>query len=348
VTPQNLPFASENLTIINMSFLDVLDSIGTGQRPAGPQAKQHSTLTSKASLPSDKQIATQPWVKSSDSKRTENYTLQNGVKRKAEDAFRAAPDKTLQRPEKKTSDPALPNGTAATKILSQSILKGVPLRTNSPAAAAEPANSPKPGTFAALMAEAKAAQEKRAKSEVGIIKHQAAPKERLSKSARRKRFEVEKAMNSKLSKQPQHNSKVEKRTISSPKKREESTYKGTAKPSAPASSYKGTAGLPSIHRPSSTNNKHAPVKKPPRYDEYLGTDEEDEGDESMEEDVDNGYGSDASSDMEAGAFDVEEEESKALRQARADDARELELESKLKREKEERRRKLEALAKKRR
>jgi SPT2 chromatin protein len=195
------------------------------------------------------------------------------------------------------------------------------------------------------MAEAKATQKRRTQSEVGLIKHQATSKVRMSKSERRKQEEGEKATKAKLGKQPQHNSKVEKRARFDPKKRPESSYKGTAKPAPPISSYKGTAGLPSKHRTSSTDNKHKGGKAPAKYDEYLGTDEEDEGDESV---VDVEYGSDASSDMEAGAFDVEEEESKALREARADDAREIALENKLKREKEERRRRLEALAKKRR
>ena len=54
--------------------------------------------------------------------------------------------------------------------------------------------------------------------------------------------------------------------------------------------------------------------------------------------------SDASSDMEAGAFDIDEEERVALQKAKEDDARELALENKLKREKEERRKRLQALA----
>ncbi|RMZ79456.1 hypothetical protein DV738_g3406, partial [Chaetothyriales sp. CBS 135597] len=52
--------------------------------------------------------------------------------------------------------------------------------------------------------------------------------------------------------------------------------------------------------------------------------------------------------MEAGFDDVEDEEELALRAAREDDARELALENQLKREKEERRRKLLGLAKKQR
>ena len=53
------------------------------------------------------------------------------------------------------------------------------------------------------------------------------------------------------------------------------------------------------------------------------------GDDDEEEEQ---YESDGS-DMEAGAFDVEREEQEALRQANADDARELALEKKLQAEK---------------
>ena len=65
-------------------------------------------------------------------------------------------------------------------------------------------------------------------------------------------------------------------------------------------------------------------------------------DDEIQGDV--GYDSDASSNMEAGAFDIDEEERVALQKAKEDDARELVLENKLKREKEERRKRLQALA----
>jgi hypothetical protein len=50
--------------------------------------------------------------------------------------------------------------------------------------------------------------------------------------------------------------------------------------------------------------------------------------------------------MEAGAFDLDEEEQRALRAAKEEDARELALETQHKREKEERRKKLLQLANK--
>lgn len=91
-------------------------------------------------------------------------------------------------------------------------------------------------------------------------------------------------------------------------------------------------------------------RKRTRYDEYLGTDEEDDdsdlGSYGRDEEEE-GYGSDVSSDMEAGAFELDEEEDKALRAAKMEDARELALENQLKKEKEERRKRLLAMANKR-
>lgn len=89
-------------------------------------------------------------------------------------------------------------------------------------------------------------------------------------------------------------------------------------------------------------------RKRSRYDEYLDTDEEEGSDmEGYGDEEDQGdYGSDVSSDMEAGAFELDEEETQTLRAAKEDDARELALEQRLKREKEERRKRLMGLASK--
>ncbi len=328
-----------------MSFLDVLDSIGTGQRVAAPQTphtfsaspKPPHSLCNSTTAKTNFAVSRNP---------TDRVSLpENGTKRKATEAFKAVSGRPTRPSPKQGPHSRLHDRSAPVSASSQATSKNLPARVGSPASLIVTTKPPPPGSFAALMAEAKTAQEQKAKSEVGLIKHQATAKVRLSKSERRKQEESERTMKAKLGKQPQHNNKVEKKARLEPKKRSESTYKGTAKPAAPMSSYKGTAGLPSQHRSSSADLRHKGGKSSSRYDEYLGTDEEDEGDEDM---VNDGYESDASSDMEAGAFDVEEEESKALREARADDAREMALENKLKREKEERRRRLEALARKQR
>lgn len=78
-------------------------------------------------------------------------------------------------------------------------------------------------------------------------------------------------------------------------------------------------------------------------DDYLGTDEEDEGDYAG--DYDDYYSE--SSDMEAGLDDVEEEEAVALKSAQREDEKEWQAELAAKREKMERRKKLTALASRR-
>ena len=76
-------------------------------------------------------------------------------------------------------------------------------------------------------------------------------------------------------------------------------------------------------------------------DDYLGTDEEDEGDYADDNDD---YYSDESSDMEARLDDVEGEEAAALKFARREDEEEWQAELAAKKEKMERKKKLASLA----
>jgi hypothetical protein len=73
---------------------------------------------------------------------------------------------------------------------------------------------------------------------------------------------------------------------------------------------------------------------------------EEEEDEEIDEQED--YASDVSSDMEAAAFEVDEEEEFAARVARKEDAEALAEENRLKSEKEAKKRRLMAMAAKRR
>ncbi len=128
------------------------------------------------------------------------------------------------------------------------------------------------------------------------------------------------------------------RRSASPRKRSDGKDFKITKP-APKSGYKGTMGISG----SGKRSQDAKAKKS-RYDDYLGTDEEEDSDMAEGEEGD-GYYSDASSDnMEAGFEDMEGEDRMALRHAKDDDAREQALESQHRREKEERRRKAMALA----
>lgn len=211
------------------------------------------------------------------------------------------------------------------------------------------------------MLQAKQAQQK-APMQVGMIKHQSAPKEKLSKAERKKQaLELKaKEREAKLGKKPGATNTMAAQKGGAPglakkREREESTYKGTARPTAPpaAPAYKGTAGIPARRREGSATatsrdkarSRHAPQ---PKRDDYLGTDEEDEGEGyGYYDDDEDGY-SDVSSDMEAGIVDVEEEEQGALQLAKREDEMELKAEMAAKKAKLERKQKLAQLAKSRR
>lgn len=123
---------------------------------------------------------------------------------------------------------------------------------------------------------------------------------------------------------------------------EERAYKGTARPTQTptAPEYRGTAGLPSKRSAGDTKQQSRTGKRS-RMDDYLGTDEEDEGE--YEDGYDDHF-SDASSDMEAGFDNVEEEEATALKAARREDEEEWQAELAAKQEKLDRKRKLTSLA----
>jgi hypothetical protein len=195
------------------------------------------------------------------------------------------------------------------------------------------------------MLKARAVQEK-APVKVGVLKHQAVQKEKekLSKAEKKRRLmeamakekEVRSARKSGRSAIPHAVTKggVKPDGVPSVKRREpeENTYKGTARPAPP--SYRGTAGLTSRHDRGRAGQRRG---MPSRRNDYLGTDEEDEGDYDD-------YYSDVSSDMEAGLEDVEKEEERALRVARQEDEEDIKRELAAKKEKLERKKKLTALA----
>jgi hypothetical protein len=205
---------------------------------------------------------------------------------------------------------------------------------------------PPKGSFADLMAKAKAVQQTAPK--VGVLKHQAAlPKEKLSKSERKKRAMEALAKEKEAARGARKPGQATGYTLGKPgskreeglaKRREPSddSYKGTSRPAQPT--YKGTAGLPARQ-----DGRGRRDSRRPRSNEYLGTDEEDEGD--IHDNYDNYY-SDDSSDMEAGLDDVEREEELALRAARREDEDDIQRELAAKKEKLERKKKLTALASK--
>ncbi|CAJ2513488.1 Uu.00g016070.m01.CDS01 [Anthostomella pinea] len=123
-------------------------------------------------------------------------------------------------------------------------------------------------------------------------------------------------------------------------------YTGTARPRPGAAKSKASTSRESQRaRPSQPGGILAPPR-PSRRDRYEEEEDEELDDFIEYDDEDepgprgNGYGydSDASSDMEAGLSDIDVEEQRAAAAAREEDRREQLLEAKLKREKEERKR----------
>ena len=320
------------------SFGDIVKSIGTAPPPPPkPPSRPSSANTNKATANCGKPVPRPPLQQAS--------SLLSGTKRKAVEEMvnvngksgklniasgpgnenRKAPAGPLNAPKPQPSKvSAVPPKPSATD------------GTSPAAAAAKP--GPVKGSYADLMARAKEAKEQRAQQQVGVIKHQDTIKQKPSKFAERRKVEQEQAKAQKLGNGKQA-AKPEARRSASPKKDGPKDLR-VAK-SVPKPGYKGTMGIGAPRK-----KMHQGPAKKSKYDDYLGTDEEEDSD--MEDDADEGgYDSEGSSDMEAGFDDVEVEESRALRQAQEDDAREKALENQLKREKEERRKKLVALSAKR-
>ena len=214
--------------------------------------------------------------------------------------------------------------------------------------------APKKGSYAEIMARAKANQ---SKPPVGTISHK--PKEQIAPSYKKELKLKEKATkNKKLGiKDNSRPGSSGSLSSSSPaprsivnKKIAAAAYKSTAKPKPqlPHPTYKGTMKSASSTTKTPDARPRDAHPRKPRYDDYAATDEDelDDIEEDGEEEEDD-YGSDASDDMEAGFTDVEQEETVAEKAARKEDEEQLRLEAKLKKEKTEAKKKmLEQLAKK--
>jgi protein SPT2 len=215
-----------------------------------------------------------------------------------------------------------------------------------------PKPPPKKGSYAEILARANAAQAAVAK--VGVIKHKSVEgglrkKARLSqrreskdipKQSAKTKVQIEKLP---LSRKGGEREKLVKDRAG------ESTYKGTSrvKPEMPA--YKGTA-RPNNPSPTksasrrcenSDRNRSRSTSLNPKPGRYrYASEEDDEGEEDYESDV--------SSDMEAAPFELEEEEHISLKTAKREDEEALREEMRLKKQKDEKKKMLAALAAKRR
>ena len=237
--------------------------------------------------------------------------------------------------------------------------------TSAPPASAPPklplsdsSKAPKKGSFAEIMARAKAASE--APPAVGTIKHQ--PKDKKVLSNKKELLLRKKGRLGKTRPQASNgHSRNSSGDVSSgsasnlsgkpgaalSKKVPEPVYRGTAKPAIkpkPQPTYKGTmkpvtsAPLPSQKKPlpRAENGRHTDSR-------YQYSDFSEEEESEVEEE--GGY-SEESDDMEAGFDDVEEEETKATKLARKEDEEEAKMEAELKRQKEARKKRLQELARK--
>jgi hypothetical protein len=318
-----------------MSFFgDLVSSIGTDKvPPPRPPSRPNSANTPR---PANSDIKNGPRQNANAA-----VAMSAGTKRKADEistvskVSKTAPEAALTRqaaPPLHASKAQPPKASTAPGSQPNQPMASSRPKPSTPVTPAESKPAPK-GSYAEMMARAKLSAEQRAQSAVGMIKHQDTKKDKMSKLAERRKMEQDKARGVNPVSTTIKNGRPVSRRSASPAKIEPAK----AKPAAPAkSTYKGTMGMSASRR---AESKGRPKAR--RYDEYLGTDEEDNSD--IDEDEDD-YGSNASSDMEAGFDDMEVEESRALKSAKEDDARELALENQLKREKDERRRKLESLA----
>ncbi len=295
-------------------------------------------------------------------------------KRKADGDLQRTTDKLVRRDQPVASSAmTMPQIKKPTKSLptvanpKSSVTASINARVNAPtssngtggatASAAEPEKPPKKGSYAEILARAKAAQANFGK--VGRIQHKAIEKG-LSKRERQE-LKEQGSQSHRVSKKPSQSGlrtpmrdarngvceKSGKLTLRGkapavPEKKIKKAalattgYTGTARPNpALMKSSRSTA-------PSSTAEKSGYARSSSgRRDKYASDDED--GDDEVDEEED--YYSDASSDMEADVFEVDEEEEKAARIARKEDEEALREEARHQREKEDKRRRLAELAK---
>ncbi|ESZ92797.1 hypothetical protein SBOR_6813 [Sclerotinia borealis F-4128] len=300
-------------------------------------------------------------------------------KRKANDELRKPVDK-LQRPNTaSTSRPFTQAQRPTTIDLNASRIKidtnprrPTPKSANTtfknghptpPPSSTESAKPPKKGSYAEILARGKAAQA--SLGQVGKIQHKriekAPPKRELDKSRTQKGKTIQKGLepsskfqnsSQNLSRNGQSGTKslgakapppvVEKKV----KKAATATtgYTGTARPRPGGGATTTKPPAPSYSARNGGNDRYKNNRKD--LDRYYATDEDED---DMEEEVEgDGYASDVSSDMEAAAYEVDDEEEMAARIARKEDAAALIEENKLKKEKAEKRARLAAMAKSRR
>lgn len=358
-----------------IQFLNaVLSSIGgDGPPPSLPRAQSSRPGSSHRGTVSDRERL---------SARTGLQSSTSDLKRKAEEGLSRSNEKAPK--ESRLNGPSAGSSSATPKqevktqrptLATSSSTLAVPYRGTSkvnPNSASPmtpvgdtPKAAPKKGSFAEIMARAKASQA--VPPAVGTIKHK--PKETLSnkkeillhKQGRLKKVKPDSkdALSRDVSSDGRPNPgpgppvmRTKSETgVSSKKAVPPQTYKGTAT-AKPQPSYKGTmkpvASLDPSGRKNSAADKgpsrirNVSMGRPSTFrDRYLSEDEEDLDEDEDEDDM----GGESTDDMEAGFSDVEEEEEHATKFARKEDDEQAKIELQLKRDKEARKKRLEMMAK---
>ncbi len=285
-------------------------------------------------------------------------TVSTGMKRKADDAIDSKPAKT---PKSITKVAAHASSSRTRTMTPKTTNTITPQSSIASLLTPDPSKPPpKKGSFAEIMARGQAMQEKG--YHVGEIKHCPAekkygPERRAEKRAmmadrivQKKKAAADRRLLAKRVRALNSSSD----TDVAPRKREvkkvDIGYKGTARaqPAKPEEKstakvskadlgYKGTARAATRSTSAEVARGAATTTAGRRPNRRVVSSEE-------EDDVD----TDASSDMEAAAFEVEQEEYKSLKRAQLEDEEALREEMALKSQKEQKKRALEALAAKRR
>lgn len=254
---------------------------------------------------------------------------------------------TASRPAVPTSQHKPITASSSTNGLSRPAPKSGTASTTASTTTNGPAPPKRQGGFAAILQRAKAAEEAAKASSVGAIKHKVT--EKLTKRERI-RLREEALAEQQAWKKGKHGPSDRSRSgtpsgagrpggAKSKATVPESGYAGTMK-KAPAAVPIGYAGT----MKAAGSAPKPPPKKGQAQDKYGGYASWDDLDDA-EDDEEEGYGSDASSDMEGGYDDVQQEESAALRAARKEDQEAMAEEEQLKNEKQARQKKLQALVK---
>ncbi|KAI9681146.1 MAG: hypothetical protein M1817_002428 [Caeruleum heppii] len=359
-----------------MSFIGgVLDSInGDSKSPRQPQPQAHVGARSDRPKPTTAGIEARALHR----KRKADGDLQRAGEKAVKPA--SAPNGTARQSSASTSfDAARKKDTEAkTKhaVVSSAHPKSAVLARALPTPSASPKPSvpapttqaqPPGGRFSQLLAKARENQANAV--HIGEIKHK--PVERLSKEERRalrlgakgkrgagvhqvKRAEEKHRRKIGIRKEPAGSGLDEKEKVRVSAK--DTGYKGTARPVRGGTEYKGTARGPQGDRkplasgrgPGDSTRSSSVFDRSRSSSAALPAAKKGRHSYSDEEDEEDDYESDVSSDMEAAAFEVEEEEDKSLRTARKEDDEALREELELKKAKEARKKRLEAMSRRRR